>query len=222
MGTGSTGAMSGGCCLVDTDKCAVVYVDGSSTPTYTNRILTFSGTTITQGATATQTFNIVASPVTNIFSVIKVRNTAYAWVGSTLNQSGIYIQTLSGTTITTNNTATLLTSVNQTLSNAAYLADNRIGIYSSTNGSSINNFWIFEINPASAATLNTYTHSQNLGATSFPAYLVRISDTEFAVTYPAARTFVDKISKPASGFVTVLTPLVDLTVINMPLVTLAG
>jgi hypothetical protein len=80
VGTGSTGTMSGGCCLVDTDKCAVIYVDGSGTPTYTNRILTFSGTTITQGATATQTFNIVGGTPTLIYSVVKVRTTAYAWV----------------------------------------------------------------------------------------------------------------------------------------------
>jgi hypothetical protein len=133
----------------------------------------------------------------------------------------MYVQTLSGTTVTINNTATILTSANQILSNAAYLADNRIGIHSSTNGSSINNFYIYEINPASAATLNTYTHSQNLGNTNSPGYLVRLSDTEYVVTYPAVRTWVDKISKPASGFVTILTAVVDLTVINMPLVSLA-
>ena len=196
---------SGWCALIDTDKVAIVTND-TGTQVVRNRIATISGNVVTLGTEYQQTLSVGGGNNNVITWVVKVRTTAYAWSWRTAAwyYNATYVQTVSGTVVTTNNTAinpaptgNAGTFVSQ---NVVYLQDNRIAMVMYNNNADADfRAYIFDVNPAGTNASTTYSHAGALWGQVSWAWLARLNSTEFVITYWSIVQAVDKFSVPPSG-----------------------
>lgn len=200
IGSVSASGAYGGCTLLDTNKVVISWIDAASTTSrnLSSVVATISGTSISLGSVHTLTIGTGGTGVVTFYSICTVRTTAFAYTYSSAWGSFLYVNTVSGTTITT---GTNIYS-NGTFSSApmvVQLDTNRIA-FNCSDSSNTNTMIgrIFEINSGGSTVTNTYTTSGN-GAIG---YIAKFSTTEFVYTCDA-NTSLTIYSKPGAG--TVLT-----------------
>lgn len=98
-------AGSGGCALLTSGTIVVSWKDGAAafpTVNFNSAIVSFSGTTISSiGTTHVTGVGVGGTFTGTIYSVARVRDTAFAIAVATQANQNLFVHTVSGTTITT-------------------------------------------------------------------------------------------------------------------------